>query len=152
MCIRRWSLFVAILVTLSSISFAQTSDWAIVRQLALGKKVQVETADGRSRVGKVKAITEDELRIGKDELIQRRDVQRVRLWSSGHHGRNTLIGLGVGAGVGVGFGVGACGGKDAWFSRGQCAAVSAPLFGGIGAGIGALLPSRGKWQDVYQAK
>jgi hypothetical protein len=31
-------------------------------------------------------------------------------------------------------------------------AVSAPLFGGLGAAIGALVPSRGRWQEVYQAK
>lgn len=152
MCIRRWTAFAAVLVSFSSISIAQTSEWAIVKQMAPGKKVQVETADGKSYVGKAKAVSDDELRIGRSELIQRRDVQRVRLWSSGHHGRNALIGLGVGAGVGVGFGVGACGGKDAWFSRGQCSAVSAPLFGGLGAAIGALIPSRGKWQDLYQAK
>lgn len=152
MCIRRWLLLVAVLLAFGSISFAQTSEWAIVKQLALGKKVQVETADGKSHIGKVKAVSDDELRIGKEELIQRREVQHVRLWSSGHHGRNALIGLGVGAGVGVGFGVGSCGGKDAWFSRGECAAVSAPLFGGLGAAIGALLPSRGKWQDFYQTK
>ena len=152
MCIRRWTAFVAVLVSFSSISIAQTSEWAIVRQLALGKKVQVETADGRSHVGKVRSVTDDELRIGKGELILQRDVQRVRLRSSGHHGRNALIGLGVGAGIGVGFAAGSCGGKDAWFSRGQCAAVSAPLFGGLGAAIGALLPSRGKWLDLYQVK
>ena len=152
MCTRRWAVFVALLVSFSSISIAQTSEWAIVKQMAPGKKVQVETADGRSHVGKAKAVSDDELRIAKSDLIQRQDVQRVRLWSSGHHGRNALIGLGVGAGVGVGFGVGACGGKDAWFSRGQCSAVSAPLFGGLGAALGALIPSRGKWQDLYQAK
>lgn len=152
MCIRCWTAFVVVLVSFSSISIAQTSEWAIVKQLAPGKKVQVETADGRSHVGKVKTVTDDELRIGRDELLQQREVQRVRLWSSGHHGRNALIGLGVGAGVGVGFGVGSCGGKDAWFTRGQCAAVSAPLFGGLGAAIGALVPSGGKWQDLYLAK
>jgi hypothetical protein len=125
---------------------------ALVRSDMNPAPVQVETADGRSRVGKVKSVTDDELRIGKDEVILQRDVQRVRLRSSGHHGRNALIGLGVGAGIGAGFAVGSCGGKGAWFSRGQCAAVSAPLFGGLGAAIGALLPSRGKWLDLYQVK
>ncbi|WP_109486364.1 hypothetical protein [Occallatibacter savannae] len=152
MCIRRWLPVVALLVVSNCISLAQTSEWGILRQLTPGKKVQVQTADGKSRVGKVKTVTDVDLRIGRDEVIQRGEVQRVRLWSSGHHGRNALIGLGVGAGVGVGFGVGSCGGKDAWFTRGQCAAVSAPLFGGLGAAVGALIPSRGKWQDLYLAK
>ena len=151
MCIRRWTLFVAMLVSFSSMMRAQ-SDWAIVGQLAAGKKVQVETTDGKKYVGKLQSISEDELRVGRNPAVRRQNVLRVRLQSSGHHGRNAMIGVGVGAAVGVGFGVGSCGGKDAWFSRGQCAAVSAPLFGGIGAVIGALLPSRGKWQDLYQTK
>jgi hypothetical protein len=149
---RRWTLFVAMLVSLSPMSFAQTSDWAIIRQLTPGQKVQVETAAGKSYVGQVESITDEELRVGKNQLILKQDVKRVRLWSAGHHGRNTLIGLGVGAGTGVVFGVASCGGKDAWFSRGECAAVSAPLFGGLGAAIGALMPSRGRWQDVYETK
>ena len=152
MCLHRWTLFVAMLVSLSSMSFAQTSDWAILRQLAAGQKVQVETIEGKSYVGKIKSVTDDELRIGKNQSVQKQDVHRVRLWSSGHHGRNSLIGVGVGAGAGLVFGAASCGGENAWFSRGQCAAVTAPLFGGIGAVIGALLPSRGKWQDVYQTK
>lgn len=152
MSLRRWSVFVALLVSLSPKSFAQSSDWGVVKYLAAGQKVEVKTTDGKTYVGKVQSITDDDLRIGKSELIQKRDVERVRLRSSGHHGRNALIGLGVGAGIGAVFGAGSCGGKDAWFSRGECAAVTAPLFGGLGAGIGALLPSRGKWQDVYQRK
>ena len=149
---RRWNLFVAMLVSLSPISFAQTSDWAIMRQLTPGQKVQVGTVAGKSYVGKVESITDEELRVGKNQPILKQDVKRVRLWSSGHHGRNALIGLGVGAGTGVVFGAASCGGKDAWFSRGECAAVSAPLFGGLGAAMGALMPSRGRWQDVYEMK
>ena len=152
MILCRWTLFVAMMVSLGTSSLAQTSDWAIVRQLAAGQKVEVETADGKSHVGQVQSITEDELRIGKDQSFRKEEVRRVRLWSSGHHGRNALVGLGVGAGTGVVFGVAACGGKDAFLSKGQCTAVAAPLFGGIGAGIGALLPSHGSWQQVYQRK
>jgi hypothetical protein len=61
MCLHRWTLFVAMLVFLSSMSFAQTSDWAILRQLAAGQKVQVETIEGKSYVGKIKSVTDDEL-------------------------------------------------------------------------------------------
>lgn len=152
MRVRRWSLLLAVLVCLCPISFAQTSDWAIVTNLAPGQKVKVETRGGKSYVGKVQSITDDELRIAKDQLLQRQDVQRVQLWSSGHHGRNALIGLGAGAGVGAIFGAASCGGTDAWFTRGECAAVSAPFFGGLGAAIGAVVPSHGKWREVYLAK
>ena len=151
MSLRRWTLFAAALVYSSGISFAQTSDWAIVRQLTPGQKVQVETTAGKQYVGKVQSVDEDGFRIG-NQTIQKQEVQRVRLWSPGHHVRNTLIGLGVGAGTGLVVGAASCGGKDAWFSRGECAAISAPPLGVLGAGIGALLPSHGKWRDVYQAR
>ena len=152
MYVRRWSLLLTVLISLSKISYAQSTDWAIVMNLVPGQKVQVGTKDGKSYVGKVQSITDDELRIGKDQSLAKQDVQRVRLWSSGHHGRNALIGLGVGAGTGAIFGAASCGGNDAWFSRGQCVAVSAPLFGGLGAAIGALVPSHGKWREVYEVK
>ena len=152
MCVRRWSVLLVLLVLWSPISFAQASDWAIVMNLVPGQKVKVATRDGKSYVGKVQSITDDELRIGKDQELSKQDVQRVQLWSSGHHGRNALIGLGVGAGTGAIFGAASCGGTDAWFTRGECAAVSAPFFGGLGAAIGALVPSHGKWREVFLAK
>jgi hypothetical protein len=152
MCLHRWILPVALLVSLSPMSFAQTSDWAIVKQLVPRQKVKVDTTDGKSQVGNVQSITDDGLRIGKDQLVQKQDVQRVQLWSPGHHGRNALIGLGIGAGAGLALGAASCGGKDALFGRGVCIAVGAPVFGGAGAAIGALLPSHGGWHEVYRSK
>ena len=149
MCLRPWILTVALCVPLSQATLAQTSDWAVVSQLLPGQKVKVETA-GKSYVGKVQGVTEDAIQIGKSDLIQKPDVRQILLWNPGHHGRNTLIGLGIGAGVGVGFGV-SCG-RDSIINQGQCIAVGAPFFGGVGAGIGALIPSRGRWRPVYQSK
>jgi hypothetical protein len=151
MSLHRWILPVAILFSLSQASFAQTSDWAAITQLLSGQKVKVETADGKSHVGHVQSITDDEIRIGKNLLIQKQDIQQIRLWSSGHHARNSLIGLGIGAAAGVGVGA-ACGGKGSFVSKGDCMAVGAPLFGGLGAAIGALLPSHGAWHKVYRSK
>lgn len=151
MCPGRWILMVAVLISLSQISFAQTSDWAVINQLS-GQKVRVETADGKSHVGNVQSVSGDTIGIGKNELIRKQDVQHVLLWSAGHHGRNALIGLAIGAGVGsVAFGA-ACGREASFISRGECIAVGAPFFGGLGAGIGALLPSRGKWHEVYRSE
>lgn len=150
MFVRRWLLHVAVLLLLSQVSLAQTNDWAIVRQLIPGQRVKIETADGKSHVGVVKAVTEDSVQIGKDEAYQKEDVHQVQLWSPGHHGRNALIGLGIGAGFGVA--AGASCGNDAIVSKGECMAVGAPFFGGIGAGIGALLPSHGKWREVYRSE
>jgi hypothetical protein len=151
MNLRRWILPVAILLSLSQTSLAQTSDWAAVKQLLIDQKVKVETADGKSHVGRVQSVTDDSIQIGKGLLIQREDVKQIRLWSPGHHARNALIGFGVGAGVGAGMGA-ACGGKNSFVSRGGCMAVGAPLFGGLGAGIGLLLPSRGGWNELYRSR
>lgn len=150
MCLTRWILALAVLTSLSPISLAQTSDWAVVNQLVSGQKVKVQTADGNSHVGTVESVTGDAILIAKNQSFQRQDVRQVLLWSPGHHGRNTLIGLGIGAGFGVAAGA-SCNSKNSIVSRGECIAVGAPFFGGIGAGIGALLPSRGKWHEVYRA-
>ncbi len=150
MLLRRWVPLFVILFSFSVVSVAQTSDWAILRQLLPGQKVKVQSSDGKSHVGVVRSVTDDSISIGKTDIIQRPDVQQVDLWSPGHHGRNALIGLAVGAGVGVGLGA-SCG-HDSIVSTGQCMAVGAPLFGGIGAGVGALLPSHGKWREVYRTR
>ena len=150
MRVRGWVVWVAVVAFVSPRFQAQTSEWAVVKQLTPDQRVQVQTTDGKSHAGKVKAATDDGVQIGKNELIRKQDVQRVLLWHPGHHGRNTLIGLGIGAGFGVAVGAG-CGGKGIFVSRGECMAVGAPLFGGIGAGIGALIPSRGKWNEVYRS-
>lgn len=147
--VARRILTVAILFCMSRLSFAQTSDWTVVTQLFSGQKVKVETGDGKTHLGKVLSTSPDAIRLEKNQLIQKDEIQHILLWSPGHHGRNALIGLAVGAGIGVAFGAG-CGGRDAIVSRGACMAVGAPFFGGIGAGVGALLPSRGRWHEVYR--
>lgn len=143
-------LAVAVCLSLSQAFFAQSSDWAVVSQVAPGQKVKVDTAQGKSYSGTVQSVTDDGIQVGKSDLIPRSDVRRVQLWSPGHHGRNALIGLGVGAGFGIAAGV-SCG-RASIINRGQCIAVGTPFFGGIGAGIGALLPSHGHWRPVYQSQ
>lgn len=151
MSFARCILPVALFICLSQVSSSQTTDWAIVRQLVSGQRVKVETADGKSHVGKVQSVSDDSIQLGKNQLIQKQDVQHVRLWSPGHHGRNALIGLGIGAAFGVAVGA-SCNEKTSFVSRGACMAVGAPFFGGVGAGIGALLPSHGAWREVYQSQ
>jgi hypothetical protein len=151
MCLRRWIIPIAILVSLSRIALAQSSDWAIVKQLLPGQKVDVDTADGKSYVGKVQSVTDDAIRIGKNRLLQKQDVLQVLLLSPGHRGRNTLIGLGVGAGLGVAVGM-SCTGTGGIIDPNKkvCVAMFAPVFGGIGAGIGFLLPSHARWHEIYR--
>jgi hypothetical protein len=154
MRLHRWLAF-GIFVFLSSLLCAQSNDWALVQQLAPGQKVKVVRADGKSFEGAVQSVTDDAIRIGSGLSVPKQEIQRVLLKSPGRHGRNALIGLGVGAGVGVGFG--AATGCDvhntnSWcfFSRREVMAVAAPLFGGLGAGIGALVPSGRRWREIYR--
>lgn len=142
-------LAIALLFSPAPTLFAQTSDWAVVNQLLSGQKVKVEIADGKSHVGNVQSVTPEMIVIGKNQSIQKQDVRQIMLWSPGHHGRNALIGLGIGAGFGLAAGA-SCSEKNTIVSKGQCMAVGAPFFGGVGAGIGALLPSHGKWHEVYR--
>lgn len=146
----RFFLPLAIFAFLFQASSAQSTDWAIVQQLAPSQKVKIVTTDGKSRMGTARSITDEGIQIGKEQPIPRGDVQQILLWSPGHHGRNALVGLAIGAGIGVGFGA-SCG-KDSFVSRTGCIAVGAPLFGGVGAGIGALIPSRGQWREIYRSK
>ncbi|SPE27603.1 exported hypothetical protein [Candidatus Sulfotelmatomonas gaucii] len=157
MGLRGFSLSVALFVLFSQLSFAQTSDWAIVKALSPGQKVKVMTTDGNSHVGAVQSVADDAIRIGKDQSIQKQDVRRVQLRSPGHHGRNALIGLGVGAVVGVASGAATgCSPNDknsfCFVTKGEAIAILTPFFAGVGGGIGALLPSHGEWRDIYNSK
>src|SRR5215469_8925182 len=155
MCLGRWILLTAVLVSLPRLSFAQTSDWAVSGQLLPGQKVKVITADGKSHVGYVGSVSDDAIRLGKNQSLQKVDVQQLLLWSPGHHRRNVLIGLGIGAGVGLGAGL-RSGSQlpegDRLDSTAQEVAIAVPLCAGIGAGIGALIPARGAWHEVYRSK
>jgi hypothetical protein len=155
MSLRRWILPIAVFVALSQVSFAQTNDWATVKLLLPSQKVKVMTADGKSYAGSIQSVTDDSIRIGKNQLIQKQDVRQILLRTPGHRGRNALIGAGIGAAVGLGVGAATgCGKNGNWcfVSRGEAIAVLTPFFGGAGAGIGALLPSHGGWHEVYRSK
>ena len=145
----RCFLLLAILISLAQISFAQTSDWVVVEQLA-GQRVKVETATGKSYVGTVQSAADDAIRMSNNHSIQKKDVRRVLLSSPGHHGRNALVGLGLGAGVGLA--LGATCRKEDTISRGACMGGGALFFGAVGAGIGALIPSRRRWHEVYRSR
>lgn len=154
MSLRNWILPIAVFVALSQLSFAQTNDWATVKLLLPSQKVKVVTADGKSYAGSIQSVADDSIRIGKNQLIQKQDVRQILLRTPGHRGRNALIGAGIGAAVGLGLGAAAGCEKNDWcfVSRGEAIAVGMPFFGGVGAGVGALLPSHGGWHEVYSSK
>lgn len=143
---------IALFFALCQLSFGQTHDWATVKLLLPGQNVKVVTADGRSRAGSVRSVSEDSIQLGKHS-IRKEDVRQVLLRAPGHRGRHALIGLGIGAGAGVGLGFATpLPENDTWDSRGQEIAFAVPFCAAIGAGIGALLPAHRAWHEVYRSE
>lgn len=139
---------------LSSSTVAQNGDWANLKQLLPGEQMKVILNNGKSHKGVLRSVSDDAVTIGNGESYQRQDVRRVLLRKPSHRGRNALIGLGIGAAAGLGTGAAVdsdCS-KTSFMCTGNLGkAVLTPLFGGIGAGIGALLPTGG-WREMYRIK
>ena len=82
---------------------------------------------------------------GEALTFDSRDLRKLEV-SQGKKG-NALLGLAVGLGVGVGVGIASCSGENACEggAPGVVAAVGAAFFGGLGAGVGALIKTE-RWK------
>jgi len=147
----------AMLVLMASLAPAQAkfTDWSTVKALATGAEVRITTGSRTVR-GSVLRVTDDSLVLaaGKSqEMFPQPEVKRVLLRGGSHRGRNSLIGLGAGAAAGAI--IGAASHQDCTgfcflnSSRGEDAAAGAIILGGIGAAVGALIPTR-SWLEVYR--
>lgn len=151
-----WKLLFALLpiVVLSSLSGAQDIGWETVKQIPQGKAIKIVLISGKSHKGVLQSVSDDAIALGASESYPKQDIQRVLVKKPGHRGRNALIGLGIGAVTGLGIGAAAdndCS-KTSFFCTGNMGkAIGTPLFGGLGAGIGALIPTGG-WREVYRSK
>jgi hypothetical protein len=146
----------AMFVLIASLAHAQTTftDWSTVKALATGAEVRITTSS-RTVSGRILRTTDDSLVLGtgkSQEMFPQQDVKRVLLKGDSHRGRNSLIGLGVGAATGVI--IGGATHRDCtsfcfdYGSRGADMAGAGILLGGIGAAVGALIPTR-SWLEVY---
>lgn len=151
-----WRFLSALLaiVVLSSLSGAQDINWEAVRQIPQGTAVKIVLISGKSHKGVLQSVSDDAISLGGTESYPKQDIQRVLVKKPGHRGRNALIGLGIGAATGLGIGAAAdndCS-KTSFFCTGNMGkAIGTPLFGALGAGIGALIPTGG-WREVYRNK
>ncbi len=128
---------------------AQTSRWENLDQIHRGAKIEVVEASLKSFSGKFVRVSQDDLTLDvqrKEVTIQKEQVYRVSVVGTKRK-RNALIGLAAGAGAGAGWAA-AMRNTENWRTG-----DSAGLIGGcagIGAGIGALIPSTST-KTVYMA-
>jgi hypothetical protein len=134
---------------------SNATDWNSVKGLATGADVRI-TAGSRTVHGKVIRVSDEDivLALGKSqEMFPRQDVLRVQLRGDSHRGRNSLIGLAGGATIGAIIGAAAHQDCTGWCifntSRGADTAAGAIVVGGIGAIVGALIPTR-SWLEIYR--
>lgn len=131
---------------ISCASIAQTgqSSWTNLSGLRAGQKIQIVETNSKKHTGVLENVSDSAISI-KDATgeasVQRQDVRSVKLLSSGHRLRNTLIGAGVGAGAGAGIAAGIWESSGFFGGKGDGAAVGAAIGGLGGLIVGALLPA-----------
>ena len=143
---------ILLLFVLTWAAQSQTANWNNVKMLPLGTEVRLVTG-GRTVRGSVQAVTDDSLVVNSgsgQQTFARQQVMRASVRKKSHRGRNTLIGLGIGTGAGaaVGAGLGGCCSGEGPSSTPVVAAVVVGSVG-VGAAIGALLPTGG-WQEIFK--
>ncbi|HET8826311.1 MAG TPA: hypothetical protein VFM77_14330 [Terriglobales bacterium] len=133
------------------------SEWSVVQQLTSGQVVKIVLKEGGSRRGSFESANDSGvvIRSGESEQTLARDqVKRISIKGKGHRGRNALIGAGIGAGAGLGAGAAIdndCSKNSIVCTGNKGKAILTPVFGLLGAGIGALIPSGG-WHEIYRSR
>lgn len=133
------------------------SEWSVVQQLPSGQDVKIVLKQGGSRRGSFESANDAGIviRSGNGEQTLSRDqVARILVKRKSHRGRNALIGAGIGAGAGLGAGAAIdndCSKNSIICTGNKGKAILTPVFGLLGAGIGALIPSGG-WHEVYRSR
>ena len=154
-CLRVVFPLLSLLVS-SSLGVAQNPAWSNLKQLSPGQQVRIVINGKKSFKGQFQSTTDDAVIIrsrGTDQSVSRTSVQQVSLRRAGHRGRHALIGAAIGAGAGLGTGAAIdndCSPNSIVCTGNKGKAILTPVFGLLGAGIGALLPAGG-WQEVYRS-
>jgi hypothetical protein len=131
-------------------------DWSAVKALAAGSEVRVETPAGKL-TGLVQGVNDGAITLlsGKGaQTAMQSDVTRVAVKKPSRRKRNTLIGLALGASFGLVDGsASTCNSSNfngSCPSQGALDAAGALVFGGLGAAVGAVIPTGG-WREVYRS-
>lgn len=130
---------------------AQPEGWDIVRSLASGQEIRIETTNRKLR-GSLLSVSQSGLSLSTNASevnVPRSDVMRVFVRGKSHRLRNALIGAGIGAGVGIAV-TATLGVLIANESGESIAAEAISVPTGIGAAIGAVLPTGG-FKKIYDS-
>jgi hypothetical protein len=152
----RNSLFLACLLGIPCALVAQggQSAWASLSGLRAGQKIQIDEMNSKKHSGIFENVSESAISIrdaSGEMSVQKQDVRSVKLLSSGHRLRNTLICAGVGAGGGAIAGAAVGETQKKGFdivTTGELTAGGALGVGVIGTIVGVLLPAH---DTIYRA-
>jgi hypothetical protein len=133
---------------------AQPRAWNSVKAVAPGAPVRVAGPRPGTIQGVLQSVTDDSLVLNAGaglETFSITQIKRISVKERGHRGRNALVGLGIGAGIGLVLGaVGDANcGTDCTVPKHFGIEALPPLFGGVGALVGAIVPSGG-WREIYK--
>lgn len=158
---RRFCLRVALplvgLLVSCSLHATENPAWNNLKQLSPSQQVRVVVNSNKTVKGQFQSSTDDAIIIrskGADQTLSRNSVQQVSSRRAGHRGRHAIIGAAIGAGAGLGTGAAIdndCSRNSIVCTGNKGKAILAPVFGLLGAAIGALLPAGG-WQEIYRSK
>jgi hypothetical protein len=159
-------LFLICMLGISCASWAQgdQASWTNLSTLYPGQRIQIVEMNSKKHSGSFVSFTETAI-VYEDtaggQTIPKQDVRRVKLMENKHRLRNVLIGGLVGAGIGAAIGAGVFHGctpnPPSQFSncigpspsRGEGAAILAPVGFLAGAVVGAFVPGH---RTVYVLK
>ena len=135
---------------------AQSLAWDSLKQVTDGQKIRVVLSDTKSYTGEFRSISDEAIVIhtrGADQSVPRQSVKQVYSKRPGRRGRHALIGAAIGAGAGLGTGAAIdadCSPTSIVCTGNKGKAIATPVFGLLGAAIGAALPTGG-WQEIYRS-
>ncbi len=148
---------ICVAVVLCSAATAQDSDsdqWAALRQLNAGEKVQIVQITLESQTGIFQSLSDEAIffRVGQQERsVTRQNLLRLTVIDRSSRKRNTVLGLAIGTAAGLAGG-GALASAAGWFDEGTGSkpAVAIAGFGAGGAVAGYAMGASSGTRTIYR--